>query len=534
MTLNFNISGAALVELVRSMVLEDRADHAVSALRMVLGPDDQPLSFDTCYAILAGKMTLTGTAEKGLLLVKEPPAVHAAVREAQMAIYAGRFEVKGEWYRIYARITGGMRRVDADWAMAQMVPPKGWRGAEGVGLLWEGPPRASQRYSAPYEEPRWVRWRALYYAHDPANDLLLRTGMMVSTDDFRLAERSTAPPRWLLPDRPLPASEHPWSVYTALQTAHLEVINTATFMRWDDRVAHVKRAAEAALQAAKMLGAGGGGDAADATDPDTERVMQKTEVLTKFFREEPDAAATFVQIEDIRRRVREQAGPMDQGPSDAFGGWITLRSEGEDPDVYRVPWAPFLAWVHEVAHRSGMETAPLPERLPWPTCSPSGIKLAGDIAVHTDWILGAKQVMASGKPCDRDCTITGDYRMPLSNTDGLMALAHERSYRMRYDDYVRHGAPPADVLVPGPSVTGHVAHPTEDCTLPPGTIAVLPDASERWAMVAMTAAAIVVEAGGALAHVVSVARGRGCLVLRLPSARQVYLHGDRVTLQGNP
>ena len=124
-----------------------------------------------------------------------------------------------------------------------------------------------------------------------------------------------------------------------------------------------------------------------------------------------------------------------------------------------------------------------------------------------------------GQTCDRDCDLETDYRA--RDTNGLMEAAQHRSWEMRRHD----DGPEIDFLCVGPPVTGPVVHPTEDCKMPSGAIAILPDASPRWGLVAQTTAAIIVEHGGALAHVVQVNRERGVSIVRVPGARKLWPEG---------
>jgi phosphohistidine swiveling domain-containing protein len=81
--------------------------------------------------------------------------------------------------------------------------------------------------------------------------------------------------------------------------------------------------------------------------------------------------------------VREQAKQQ--------GGFFCLKSEDQEWDV---PMAPFIQWVvNRVGYTSSRSISnsllEYATQLSWQPISPAGLKMGGDDAIHTDWILGA-------------------------------------------------------------------------------------------------------------------------------------------------
>lgn len=220
--------------------------------------------------------------------------------------------------------------------------------------------------------------------------------------------------------------------------------------------------------------------------------------------------------DQIRGEVRARVGPED-GP-----GWISLRGKNA---LWRVPALPFHAWgtIQDSRYKalaSGSMSMPAPIKTPdWEPVSPSGLRLSCDIPEHSDWLLGSRRLdLKTGQW--RDGALD-DYR-----DDDLLRAAVQRQEAARCGEvgYV--------VLAGGRAVTGTtLVDPPEDLEVcPPGTILVLETAGASWLQLASTASAVIVEVGGALAHLIVELRDASIPVLRVPGARAKFPTGTALSV----
>ena len=218
-------------------------------------------------------------------------------------------------------------------------------------------------------------------------------------------------------------------------------------------------------------------------------------------------------IDAIRRVVVAQADAA--GP----GGWMDMPvPAGVHPSgALRVPRGAFERWAAWRAG-GGHLTAP------WEPVSPQGVKMKGDDAYHTDWMLGAglgpQDMRASGGNPNRDALC--DAAEAARSAVARRLLGHA-----------------AAVLLAGPRVEGVAWHPASpdaplpDLGAPP--VAVLRDARPDWlALVAScidAGGAAVVERGGEMAHLVAELRGsdRGPM-LRVAGARRLFPDGTPLSV----
>lgn len=229
---------------------------------------------------------------------------------------------------------------------------------------------------------------------------------------------------------------------------------------------------------------------------------------------EVEVKARYAKTEDqIRDEVRARVGPED-GP-----GWISLRA-GESA-LWRVPLAPFRAWAQVQDQRAkAWEGGTIPsmgESSDWKPVSPKGLRLSCDIPEHSDWLLASRRLdLKTGQW--RDGALD-DYK-----DEDLLRAAVSRQ------GAAKSGEEGYAVLAAGRAATGTtLVDPPEDLEVcPPGTILVLEIAGASRLQLAMTAEAVLVEVGGALAHLVSELRDANIPVLRVPGARTKFPTGTKL------
>lgn len=194
-------------------------------------------------------------------------------------------------------------------------------------------------------------------------------------------------------------------------------------------------------------------------------------------------------VPEWRKAIIEQAGDK----------WLELEFAGK---TYRLPRAPFEHWcLHRTAGRH--------LALPWvPVCS-QGLKMLGDDPYHSDFLVGAglaPDIMLRDK----------------GFSDAV--------YQMRFAYVAKTLTGNCDVLSGAGMITGRIMHPDRDSEIPADAIIVLPSASPSYLEVALKAAAVIVEQGGAMAHLVNVAREKEKLIVRVENARKRFPVGRQVTI----
>lgn len=170
-TLRFRFAGEAVTQIARNHVA---AGDWELGLRL-LTEGVRGLGYSNAVAILRGELALEGVNTVGLVQQDPEAEGFAAWQQQVQYAYAGRFRLRGVWYRPYA-VVENYGQQDAAWSA------KRW-GLKG------------DMARAPGNN------RALYYANDPEADLALTMdypGWMGLTTAMRvLFEVCTSPPVWM-------------------------------------------------------------------------------------------------------------------------------------------------------------------------------------------------------------------------------------------------------------------------------------------------------------------------------------------------
>ena len=336
-TLRFRFAGEAVTQIARNHVA---AGDWELGLRL-LTEGVRGLGYSNAVAILRGELALEGVNTVGLVQQDPEAEGFAAWQQQVQYAYAGRFRLRGVWYRPYA-VVENYGQQDAAWSA------KRW-GLKG------------DMARAPGNN------RALYYANDPEADLALTMdypGWMGLTTAMRvLFEVCTSPPVWMQHAR---TAEEALSAYVHVRGYTLERRS------WSER--HGAMDSEVrelyAQQRAYML----------RREAEIDLIRGRTGYGAVAFVELPEEPEEpeddTAQIAAYREQIVARA--------DAMGaeGWLDLPPYQGHPGL-RVPRAPFLHWA--LARTHGAHLAPS-----WHPVCPSGLKRGvDDDPYHTDWVVGA-------------------------------------------------------------------------------------------------------------------------------------------------
>lgn len=244
----------------------------------------------------------------------------------------------------------------------------------------------------------------------------------------------------------------------------------------------------------------------EATSAEREEEQEKRR---KRREEEEDARAA-----EYERKEKAWAAEVRAQAADNGGFFdLTVAYPNGKSQTYSIPTRPFEVWALTCAKAQYL--AP-----PWPTVCQSGLRLFGDCAEHSDWMLGAGIDYDRLRGLDRDevlCdAITGE-------------MLRVQKQHLRFE---------AAVLCGEGVSYGSVVHPKEDEEVPAGSIIVIPHAGEEYYIPAASCmkrgpqgpGAIITEAGGALSHLAVVGLEDGFRVVCVPGAREKYRPGARVSV----
>jgi len=509
----FWTTGESMTWMARDLVREGR--HEAGAQLLV---DSLGMTWDQAFEVLAGKTCLTGNSKKvedggtgGLGLEDEDPENEETIayRKAIRQHYAGRYHDVDKWFRPYAFITGFDR-----W---DLVKP------------YEGP--------APQDVVKTRHWgdmpwrRAMHYANHPEADRCVALTVPydnVTMQRWVLFEQCAAPPVWFqgycghdpekaLQDwlanartlQPLGPEHRAWSEDDEdeydekfIQGAVEDPLNT-------------QKVAQALNASARMQNRAGPPMRAVAearVTPEMELEEKRRRCVERAEEEAEEAASEARYLSKIKfyqEEIRTQA--------EALGGFFILtvdRPEGDErPASYKIPSAPFEYW--SLWRTNLRHLAPK-----WSTVCESGLKMYGDDASHSDWMVGAEPPVPLNSWHGRE-----------EDTLFITAVFEaQEAVQNRVGDFQ------VAVMCGTGRVRGEVLHPDVDQEVPEGSIIVIPHAGPEYAVPAMSAGktgAIITQAGGRLAHLTVLGQEMSLRMVRIEDALALYPEGTDLDVDLN-
>jgi phosphohistidine swiveling domain-containing protein len=496
--LHFSVAGQRLTELARSLVTEGAWERGLKLLTEGL----EGCGYDVAASVLRGTHTFAGVAQasgEGLRLVEEKPELRAEYETALSYAYAGRFRHKDAWYEPYA-VVESWGEADARAALRRT----------GGRILsdWERPQEAIRRFS---------NERSRSYMDDPDRDISVVMPWAQESDGC-LREMTVlchicapAPLWWAAPTTP----EAGVAAFVAHKGYTLDRRNPPK----THRVSRLETTA-ALPDEPKAEPPAAGTQLATERDP---RILSRYKSTPESKRlvaiargqdpdESPESRASAEMKEILayqtrlgrwRTEIKDRADAMEAAVPGS--GWLDIANSeglGIGGDALRVPRAPFVNWC--LWRTAGAHLAPT-----WdPPVCPSGVKLFNDDAFHTDWMVGA----------GLDPRVAYDERFLQVTT------------RAKFDVQAELLGFKVAVLAGRGTVVGNVVHPEENTEVPPGSVAVLPNAKPGYEAAVRTARAVIVPVGGELCHLANVAREGGGRIVRVENCLQLYPVGTRVTV----
>lgn len=465
----FWTTGEDMTRLARGRVLDGDPDHAARLLRSGLGMD-----WNQAYSVLDGSKKLVGDSRRvedggdgGLALVED--ADSGEYKQSLKYLFAGRVKHGDKWYRprVYVAVLG---EEDARWAAKSIDRRLGEIGRFGDADLWS----------------RFNRQRAAYYARDGEPIFILSIPGR-STQSWVIFEPVSAPPVWWTDNHYIENMSGKWQhALNEYMSAGRTLAKTGAVSVWNPPAVDL----EAPLEAG--------------TTDDAERQAARKKREAELEAEEEQRDQEYRErIDSYRQRIREQA--------EAGIGYFTLeveRPEGsEHPTSYQIPRAPFEVWT--LQRTSARHVAPK-----WEAVCPFGLKLPMDVPEHSDWMVGAEPAI----PFD-------DWYGSKDHQQALQRAVYGAQRRVQ-----KQVAGFSCLVLCGTGYIseGKVRHPEPDEEVPAGSTIVIPHASPKYAIPAMSAGPeglIICEQGGELSHIAVVGREQGLRLVQVPDALQRFPAG---------
>lgn len=211
------------------------------------------------------------------------------------------------------------------------------------------------------------------------------------------------------------------------------------------------------------------------------------------------------EIADLRKEIARRADELEA--AEPGKGWLVFTHEArKDKDTYeemtlRVPRLPFLWWA---LRRTGMASQVLEEYKP---SSYSGIKMYNDDPYHTDWLLGGGYPIFESYGDDyceyrrvMDCAFSQYFKLQEEMLSFEVAVLCGEGYASGRPEFPGKG---------------------ERCKKE-DAIAIIPNAGPDYLEAALSAKAVIVERGGSMAHLVTVLRPQGVIIVREENAIEKY------------
>lgn len=500
-TATFRINPSFVCTRAREYVLENDVPKALQ----VLGDSFSGLDLATSYAILKGDSVLIQDGDR-IVLRPDESGEAKEHRETLASNFAHVIRMKGEWYEPYAIVDDlGENDRNTFYRVGPAVAERAFQAQRSVLRGANLDKSSSDRNLAEAARP-------LHYADDPIKDVIVYLPMGYYNDGrvtlysemrrgnpvlFRKCEKS--PPTWIEGAKdPLEATQKGLAEGAVTRTGHRALYERSAV---DDR-------GEDPFRKERVIPALRSRREASLAEERSSKLRQIEEPRLSTFAPTSDEDEPVVDIAAVIAGLRVKI----LAQAERQGGFVEVQL-GER--TIRVPKAPLERWALAPLKRDSL----LPE---WDAVSPPDFKIQRDNRDHTDWMIAAGVDPFLWHHW-------GDEAKALRKA-GYELMERIQSERMR----VSH-----PILTAGGSVSGKVWTPDRGGMPEVGDIVVLPNASPKWlghvaaALGERAFAGVIVEEGGAVAHLVSVLREKGVLVVRWPGAIKALGQAESVHMDGS-
>lgn len=477
---SFALRGDYLTEQAREKMGDGEWKEALALLVETL----EGMTYDQAIGILEGTHKMSGEGTT-LYMEEETPEARAALQEHYKAAYGlgGHVKFDGWMYEPY-RIVDNLGEEDAKMVLG--MPEyrdvnRGGRGTQSLREEWLYETDLVHMKSCyPMVYPaRALELRAMFYADSRETE---QARMLVNSEGkhvvvlFRRAS-DTNVPFWRAKD-----SKDMQAAFSQLEP----YLSVTGYAQYAGELHPSQRSREVSMSVTEL-------SEEDKAHLRARQEVEEAEQLARELKHQLDAAALSV-------RIREFAN------NDTELGWYDYK--WKDPETGNVIklHAPKRALYCYALSRTGASY-----RMPaYNAISPDSFKTGDDDPYHTDVWLGCELAL------DRETyeSSSPEYRAVL---DMMFQVQREL---LNFE---------VQVLARGPEVTGTVVYADsenidKDCVL------VVSHAGVEYELQAMKAGAVVTEAGGKLAHLVTVCREMDKPIIRMDGAREKLQPGQRVTV----
>ncbi len=484
-TTHFKIDGEWLTDFVRTRVRENRWDYSIKLLVNELSG----MTYDIAMRILKGDARLTGVND--LDLADDDDQVYKEQIKYQ---FAGCYvDGDGKYLRPYAVITSW----GSDDLFAKIPLTKG-----SITVLTRNGRNASRS--------------ALYYADDTNNDVVAKSSIkgrqfsemrgLDMREEIILCRVMNNFPHMLVEAAPLNRIDLALDDFYASGKFLEERGYSRTFPEDQYKVRLEREFEEDVPEITTTFAAQPDQESARddqaaireryyRANPEMRPTEEKIARTDNFFKQIKKADIALGSIDVLRQQIVEQAG------DDFFDLEYVFGYDGEKRSV-RIPTAPFENW--SLWRTKGAHLAK-----PWKTICPRGMKMMGDDPYHSDWMVGA------GLELD---AFQRDHELRDAAFEKMNDLQKEK---LRFE---------CTVLCGSGDHFGRAVHPKRNTKVGKDEIAILPNAGPAYLEAALTASAVIVEKGGEMAHLVSIAREHNFTIVRVDDARKLYPEGVQLRI----
>jgi phosphohistidine swiveling domain-containing protein len=223
-------------------------------------------------------------------------------------------------------------------------------------------------------------------------------------------------------------------------------------------------------------------------------------------------------IAELRTKIKAQA--------EKIGGFFDLvvEREGKENDVYKVPLVPFQHWAMK---GSWIFSAHFDKLEKWPPVSHQGMKMCGDNTDHTDWMLGA------------DLELDAMYGYSSAEDKELTSAAYDAMNKIQEDIVGKYGTHSVallsgdDFYISGTVKIMDTKYDFSKIDKDDDVIAVVRTASPKYVELLDKVKMIIVNNGGALCHLATVAKDKNITILRMKDATKILKNRQYISFSSN-